>query len=143
MHERAPPSRFAAHGLTVARMEDGLLQVEATGPFNLEGMQLLARTMVEGYRGLPPGTPVVNVCAMHGTLIYTPDAWAALGDVIRATRDSGVRVLATVWIVGREVEGAALLLPRARGLFAENGRRFEVFSERAPAERWARDVLAR
>ena len=125
----------------MARWDDGLLQVEVTGPFNLEGMALLTRTMLEGYRGQPAGTPVVNVCEMRGTLVYTPEAWAALADAIRATGASGLRVLATVWIVAGDVEGAGLLLPRARDLFAGAGRRFEVFAERRTAEAWARRQL--
>jgi len=136
-----PGPGFAPHGQTAVRWEDGLLQVEVSGPFNLEGVELLTRTMLEGYRGLPAGTPVVNVCKMRGTLVYTPDAWEALGATIRATGASGMRVLATVWIVGADVEGAALLLPCARALFANAGRRFEVFGERQAAETWARRHL--
>jgi hypothetical protein len=50
-------------------------------------------------------------------------------------------VLATAWIVGADVEGAGLLLPRARALFADAGRCFEVFGERQTAETWARRRL--
>jgi len=137
-----PASHFAPHGRTSARWDDGLLLVDVTGPFNLEGMALLTRTMLEGYRGQPAGTPVVNVCEMRGTLVYTPDAWAALADAIRATGASGLRVLATVWIVAGDVEGAGLLLPRARALFAGAGRPFEVFERRVEAQAWARERLA-
>lgn len=138
-----PPSalRFTPHGQTAVRWDDGFLQVVVSGPFNLEGMQLLQRTMLEGYHGLAAGTPVVNVCEMRGTLVYTPEAWEALGAAIRATSASGMRVLATVWIVTADVEGAALLLPRARALFANARRRFEVFGERHAAEIWARRHL--
>lgn len=141
MESPRPASSFAPHGRTVARWDDGLLQVDVSGPFNLEGMALLTRTMLEGYRGQPAGSLVVNVCEMRGTLVYTPEAWAALGDAIRATSASGLRVLATAWIVGGDVEGSALLLPRARALFAEAGRRFEVFEDRPAAEAWARRQL--
>lgn len=134
-------SRFAPHGHATARWDDGVLQVEVGGPFNLEGMQLLKRTMLEGYRGLPPGTPVVNACEMRGTLVYTAEAWEALSATIRATGASGMTVLATAWIVGEGVEGASLLLPRARALFAEAGRRFEIFEDRQSAEAWARRQL--
>lgn len=142
MSERQRPSPFAAHGDTQARFDDGLPQVVATGPFNLEGVQRLAETMVAGYRDLAPGTPVVNVCEMRGTLVYTVDAWSALDEAIRRTGDSGLRVLATAWIVDEALEGARLLLPRARALFAARGRRFEVFAQRAAAETWARARLA-
>lgn len=126
----------------MARWDDGLLQVDVSGPFNLEGMALLTRTMLEGYRGQPAGTPVVNVCEMRGTLVYTSDAWTALGEAIRATGASGLRVLGTAWIVDGDVEGAGLLLPRARALFAEAGRRFAVFERRTDAEAWGRELLA-
>jgi hypothetical protein len=136
-----PAPHFAPHGQAVVRWDDGVLQVEVSGPFNLEGVHLLTRTMLEGYRGLPAGTPVVNVCEMRGTLVYTPEAWEALRATIRATGTSGMRVLATAWIVGADVEGAGLLLPRARALFADAGRCFEVFGERQTAETWARRRL--
>jgi hypothetical protein len=84
---------------------------------------------------------VVNVCEMRGTLVYTTEAWEALRATIRATSASGMRVLATAWIVGEDVEGANLLLPRARALFADAGRCFEVFGERAAAEAWAHRQL--
>lgn len=141
METPRPGSLFAPHGRATALWEAGLLRVEVSGPFNLEGMQLLKRTMLAGYRGLPPGTPVVNLCTMRGTLVYTSDAWQALADTIRATSASGMRVLATAWVVGADVEGASLLLPRARRLFADAGRAFEVFDDDEAAVAWARRHL--
>lgn len=141
MAKPPPATSFTPHGQTAVRWDDGFLQVVVSGPFNVEGIDVLTRTMLEGYRGLPEGTPVVNVCEMRGTLVYTPEAWEALGATIRATSASGMRVLATAWIVAADVEGAALLLPRARALFANAGRRFEVFGERQAAETWARRHL--
>ncbi len=134
-------SEFPAHGHSDAQVQGHVLHVSARGPFNAEGMTQLKTAMLSAYRDLPLGSRVVNVSEMLETLVFPPEAWEELRATIRATSASGHQVLATAWVVATDVEGRRLMLPKARALFSECGRRFEIFETREAAEAWAQDVL--
>lgn len=137
-----PANRFRPHGRTTMWADGAIVHVVAEGPFNVEAADVFSDEVVDLYRQLPRGQRFVNLTEFRTSMMATPEAWERLGHHLSRIDGSGLPLVATAWIAGADVEGRALFMPKGVGLFAERGRRFEVFMEAAIAEDWARRQLA-
>jgi len=142
--DRLPPGRdrFRPHGRTLLWADGAVVHVLAEGPFNQEAAGEFSDAMVALYRQLPPGQRFVNLTEFRTSMMATPEAWDLLATHLARVDASGLPLVATAWIVGDDVEGRRLFLPRATALFASRGRVFESFTDAAQAEAWARRLLA-
>lgn len=136
------PSRFRPHGRTQMWADGAIVHVVAEGPFNREGIDAFSFEMLALYRHLPAGARVVNITEVRGAMLGTPDAWERMSEHLATGVKLGLPLLGTAWVAAPDLEGRALMLPRAVQAFAQAGRRFEAFETMAAAEEWARQLLA-
>jgi hypothetical protein len=136
-------SGFSAHGRSELVADGAIVRISAEGPFNVEGIEAFSRRMLALCATLPEGQAIVTLAEIRRSLLAPPDAWALLETHTSRVRAGPHRILATAWIVAEDVEGRNLLVPRARRMYAEAGREFEVFIDAKAAEAWARERLAR
>jgi hypothetical protein len=140
-----PPSGHAAfppHGRSDFHADGAIIRVSVEGPFNVEGVDEFARKMLALYSTIPLDQPVVTLAELRRSVLMPPDAWARLEAHMQRARLGPPRVLATAWLVGPDVEGGSLMIPRARQMYADAGRAFEVFADPDAAILWAREQLA-
>lgn len=135
-------SLFPPHGHSEFRTDGAIIRISVEGPFNVEGVDAFGRKMLGLFAGIPSGQAVVTLAEIRGTLLSPPDAWARLEAHTARVQTGPHRILGTAWVVGPDVAGRSLMIPRARRMYAEAGRTFEVFTDPASAEAWARERLA-
>ena len=134
---------FRPHGHSEFLAEGAIIRIAVEGPFNVEGVDDFGRKMLALFAGLPLGQSVVTLAEIRRTLVSPPDAWARLEAHTARVQQGPHRILGTAWVVAADVEGRGLLVPRARRMYAEAGRPFEVFEDAASAAAWAQALLAK
>lgn len=139
--ERAPPL-FRPHGHIESHRSGRVIHTHAHGPFNAESVRGYGLLLAELTTELPKGCPFVVIATMSGSILATPEAWEALEVGVRRRQGSSHRQLGSAWVVGAEVEGRNLFVPRARALYESFGIGFGAFDEVAAAEAWANGLLA-
>lgn len=139
----APGATFRAHGRSELHADGAIIRISVEGPFNVEGVDEFGRKMLALFAAVPAGQAVVTLAEIRRTMLSPPEAWARLEAHIQRVQNGPYRVLGTAWIVAPEVEGRNLMIPRARRMYAEAGRAFEVFTDPEAAAAWARERLAR
>lgn len=145
--ERSPSgrTRFPAHGAFDVRMVEGpalcVVHVDATGPFNREMVDRvregLTQTLMDAAaRRLPLG----HIATFHSSMLATPEAFDAFGELIARWRSLDILPAATAYVACADVEGRNLVMAHYRRAWA--GHHFEAFAHRAAAETWMADALA-
>ncbi len=135
------PGAFRPHGQSEFLADGAIIRITVEGPFNLQGMTEFGQKMQHLFAEIPAGQSVVTLADVRNSLLATPEAWSLLEALILQMQAGSLRLLGTAWVVAETVEGRALLLPRARRAYAAAGRPFDVFTDAAAAEAWARERL--
>lgn len=142
MDYAATPPLFPPHGRIESHRAGRVIHTHAHGPFNAESVRGYGLLLAELTAELPPGCPFVVIATMSGSILATPDAWETLEAGVRRRQGSSHRQLGSAWVVGADVEGGNLFVPRARALYESFGIGFGAFDEVAAAEAWADRLLA-
>lgn len=142
MDHAATPPLFQPHGHSEFLADGALVRIAVEGPFNAEGMDEFGARMRAIFATLPAGQAVVTLAEIRRTLVSPSDAWDRLERVVAGMQGGTHRIVGTAWIVGDDVEGRSLLVPKARRMYAAAGRDFEVFTSADAAEAWARARLS-
>ena len=138
-----PGMGFPPHGHSEFLADGAIIRIAVEGPFNVEGIDAFGRKMLAQFAGIPAGQAVVTLAEIRGTLLSPPDAWARLEAHTARVQTGAYRILGTAWVVGDDVEGRSLMIPRAQRMYAAAGRVFEVFTDAEAANRWAQARLAK
>jgi len=137
-----PQGRFAPHGDLQVWHQGPLLCLAAAGPFNAEMVGAFWRSVGLLLQTWTPPPAYVALAWWQRSLMASPDTFSAYADLLRR----GAAVLpperANFWLVGADVEDAALMKPRWTALYASAGRRLEFCATEAEMLARARVVLA-
>lgn len=133
--------RFPPHGHSEFRADGAIIRIAVEGPFNVEGIDEFGRKMLALFATVPPGEAVVTLAEIRTTLVSPEDAWQRLSRLVQRMQSGPHRIVGTAWIVADDVEGRGLMVPRARRMYAEAGRVFEVFRDADAAAAWAQERL--
>ncbi|GAC35422.1 hypothetical protein [Paraglaciecola polaris] len=125
-------SRFPTHGSVELDIDDNILLVEGSGPWNLESV-VESETHMAPLLALLSGKPWGALVVLHGDPIYVPDAAAFLSKAVRAQKALG-RV-ATAMVVDQS--NTPEFSKRHIGqLLDEAGENYRFFPDKAQAKWW-------
>lgn len=136
-----PEPRFRPHGSSEFHAEGAIVRISAEGPFNVEGVDEFSRKMLALLAEIPAGQAVVILAEIRGTLISPADAWEVFEVHSRRAQAGSLRILGSAWVLAPDVEGRNFFVPKARQIFAQVGRQFELFEDVEEAKRWAEKLL--
>lgn len=137
-----PTPLFRPHGHIESHRSGRVVRTHAHGPFNAESVRGYGLLLAELTAELPEGCPFVVIATMSGSILATPEAWETLEAGVRRRQGGSHRQLGSAWVIGAEVEGRNLFVPRARALYESAGIGFGAFDDAAAAEAWADALLA-
>lgn len=124
--------RFTVHGSVELRIQDRMLLVEGSGPWNLEAVKQASNsfsTLINELSGEPWGVLVV----LHGDPIYVPDAADYLVESIKSERNTGRIATAIIVENSNSPEFAKRHLS---DIYQKAGCEHRFFSHKAEATWW-------
>ena len=107
-----PQGRFQAHGDLQVWHHGRLLCYEASGPFNVEMVGAMSQAVGRVLQSWRPPDPYVVLTWWHGSLMASPAVLEAYHGLLRMGRQVMPAELACLWMVGPEIEDAAIMKPR-------------------------------
>lgn len=133
---------FLAHGRLEVWPQGGLLCYRAAGPFNLEMVGVLSRTLRRLEWARPPCH--VAVTWWERSMLASPETLAAYEQLLRDSNEHQdfPAPLSSLWLAGPEVEGHRLMRPRWEALYRAVGRPLEFCHSEAQMLARARELLA-
>lgn len=137
-----PGGAFAAHGLIEIAMEGDILYYAATGPFNEELLDRFAIAQAAYLTKLKHPAPWVSLCTFVGCALFTPEANARYAAIMQAPKPAELVPIATVFVIGPEVEGGKIVAPHFRKIYDSIQRPFTIVSTLEEAQAWAQAKLA-
>jgi hypothetical protein len=131
-------TRYAPHGQSMVRYEQGLLFYEHTGPFNAEFFEGLGtlREKIRRWGGLPAIAGVV--VTFRGNVLFTPEAL----EKYRSFLGGPTNVRLAAYVVPPDAEAREFALPLLRAIWTESNLEWRLFEEIEGATRWARARLS-
>lgn len=120
-----PQGRFLAHGELQVWHHGRLLCYEAGGPFNVEMVQAMSKAVGRVLKTWRPPVPYVTVTWWHGSLMASPAVLEAYHDLLRLGRQVMPAEVASLWMVGPEIEDGAIMKPRWLEVHEHCGYRLE------------------
>ncbi len=134
---------FVPHGRVELRRAGHVVYLEASGPFNTEAITALGAAWRGLFVNLPPGAMFADIAIMHHSVMASPDVLAAFHGFLQRNTTDGLAPKAVAWVVGPEVEGAEIMVPRFKKIYTEAGRNFRFFATLPDAEAWIDSELVR
>lgn len=139
------PSAFPPHGAVDPAGNPGtgsrVIYIDATGPFNREMVDRIREIYTPAFRELAPQGPFGHISVFHGSMLATPEAFAAFAALLAEWKAMGILPTASAYVVGPDVEGRVFVEAHYRR--AWEGGPFEIFDRRDDAEAWIARMLAR
>lgn len=120
-----PQGRFMAHGELQVWHHGRLMCYEAGGPFNVEMVGAMSRAVGQLLQRWQPPDPYVVVTWWHGSLLASPDVLEAYHDLLRMGRRVMPAELASLWLVGPDIEDASFMKPLWKQVHDNCGYRLE------------------
>lgn len=135
-------TRFRPHGRVDMWMENGVLQYEATGPFNAEVFDCMAVTQMEFLVSLPPiSGPWASICTLRNSAMFTPDAIQRYTELMQSPKPANLEPVATAFVVGPEVEGGKIMAPHFERVYNLIQRPFRIFATKDEAQVWVHGMI--
>ncbi len=135
-------NRFAPHGHIDIWLEGDLLIYDATGPFNLELVNVLAVAQQKVLQEMNTTRPWASIGSLKKSALMSLDALARYGDIMRAPKPAGWTPVATAFVIGPEVEGGNIMSPHFSKIYADIGRPMQVFQNLNEAMHWSNTCIA-
>lgn len=136
-----PQGRFMAHGELQVWHHGRLLCYEAGGPFNVEMVSAMSRAVGRVLQSWRPPVPYVTVTWWHGSLMASPEVLAAYHGLLRLGRQVMPAEVASLWMVGPEIDDAPFMKPRWLEVHEACGYRLEFCDTDAAMLARARELL--
>lgn len=138
------PPRFAAHGRVELESEAigqaTVLHFDSTGPFNRELVDRVREAYTPIFAEAAAQGPFAHISSFHGSMLATPEAFAAFAALIAEWRAAGIAPAANAYVVTPEVEGRNLMLAYYRHAWSDLP--FEVFERQEDAEAWIAKTMS-
>ncbi|MFZ6747561.1 hypothetical protein [Undibacterium sp. Ren11W] len=119
-------SKFAPHGSISIKREESVIYYEIAGPFNLEVIRAFARTVAALLSSWTPQKPFVTVSSWSVSMMTSPDALSAYGQVLQKGRAHFPKEVMNIWYLPDELEGRRFMLPKWQALYEEHGYPLEI-----------------
>lgn len=132
---------YPPHGEFRLRQDGHVVFYEATGPFNLQAVQCLAKARDALVSGQRAATLLAAVVHFRHSVVMAPDAFSAWEQGLKQFAAQGVALAGVAWVALPEVEGFQFLLSRYRAIFDAAQIPFAVFTDLPLACDWVRGRL--
>jgi hypothetical protein len=132
---------FAQHGRFEFEQANGLVILNAYGPFNLETVQALGRTRTTGEVQWGFNKPRVAMVLFHGSMLMSPDALRVYQDDLAAHFKNVPPPSAIAWVAGPEIEGRLLMCPHFEKIYQDFHIPWRAFDSEAEARPWLQAYL--
>ena len=120
-----PQGRFMAHGELQVWRHGRLMCYEAGGPFNVEMVSAMSQAVGRLLQGGPPPQPYVGVTWWYGSLMASPAVLDAYRGLLRLGRQVMPAELASLWLVGPDIEDGDIMKPLWQEVHRACGYRLE------------------
>ncbi len=134
--DEAPSKGFPAHGLVAYSGRGRCLYCEATGPFNAELVQVMARDMLGLFAQMAEGGPWVHLARFHVSALASPETLAQFSAFLADLNARGQVPEASAYVLPSEVEGAYLMARHFQRCFEAAGLVFAAFETDDAARQW-------
>ncbi len=132
---------FRPHGrLDLSVVDGAIVRADAHGPFNVEFVNALARTLRELHADPNLPRPYADIVQFHGSLMGSKEMLDQLSETLSQVGTREIAV-ALAFVVASDVEGRDFMLPLFECVFLENGRNVRSFENVPEAEVWVRGCL--
>jgi len=127
---------FNSHGEHTVRFDDGILTVEARGPFNNEQITLYHSQLHSILKRIK--TPWAQLNILHQDCLFTPEGEKNMSENIKMRKDFGLSAIAVVFVV----EGANSIVEQQLGrMYAQYDIPYACFDNTEEATLWLRKFL--
>ncbi len=130
---------FKPHGSAEIERFGAILTVHMRGDWNAEMRDQASRAMLEHVPALNATGPWGIINVLHDTLVYSEDIYTNSRQAY-AKRSPGSQLAAVAFVIGSQVEGAALMRPRFEKLL-DGILPSRVFTDYAQAQQWLQVLL--
>ena len=136
--EQVEGGAFRAHGFMEVSVDAQLNIMEARGPFNKELVLAGDQAQEQIDPHLPRAQRWGSILVFKGSALATPDAIAAIADIVARRCAQGIRPVAIALVMAADVEGASLMAPHYLQAYARSGIPGAVFADVQAATDWVR-----
>ncbi|HTD05255.1 hypothetical protein [Undibacterium sp.] len=134
-------SPFRAHGYLDARFDGKIAYHEATGPFNLEFVQTLQKTLQALHAAAQPAGRWAEILIMYDSAVMSLAAYEALDQMVGRNLQQGRSASAFAHVTGPDVEGRTIMAIQYEKLFRKYDLPYRSFDDLQSAEAWVARVL--
>lgn len=133
---------FSPHGEVALRFEDQILYYDATGPFNTEVVECLARAQAEFLQQIEPQGPWGSMAVCKISAVMGPECLARYQAMMSTPRSAKKTPVATAFVMGPDVEGHRLMAPLYAKIYAGIQRPFRAVKTLEEGQHWIRQQIA-
>ena len=135
-------TRFRPHGRVDMWMENGVLQYEATGPFNAEVFDCMAVAQMEFLLALPPILgPWASICTLRNSAMCPREAIQRYTQLMQSLKPANLEPVATAFVMGPEVEGGKIMAPHFERVYTLIQRPFRICTTMEEAQAWVHSLM--
>ena len=135
-------TRFRPHGRVDMWMENGVLQYEATGPFNAEVFDCMAVAQMEFLLALPPILgPWASICTLRNSAMCPREAIQRYTQLMQSPKPANLEPVATAFVMGPEVEGGKIMAPHFERVYTLIQRPFRICTTMEEAQAWVHSLM--
>lgn len=135
-------TRFRPHGRVDMWMENGVLQYEATGPFNAEVFDCMAVAQMEFLTSLPPFSGRwASICTLRNSAMCPREAIQRYTQLMQSPKPANLEPVATAFVMGPEVEGGKIMAPHFERVYTLIQRPFRICATMEEAQAWVHSLM--
>jgi len=127
---------FDSHGKFIISYKDNIIEVQASGPFNLEAVKCYEEAVVEAVRQI--SNPWGQIIFMHHNCLYTPEAEEEMQRFTKLRKELGLKTIALVF-----TDHTAMFLIRDKisSFYRQQDIPCEFFTDKTEAYKWLNTQL--
>lgn len=134
-------TNFRAHGYLDARFDGNIAYHEASGPFNLEFVQTLKKTLQALHTVVKPEGRWAEILTISDNAVMSLEAYEATDKMIGCMLQQGRAASAFAHVTDPSVEGRTIMAIRYEKLFRKHNLPYRTFDNKEDAESWVAEVL--
>ena len=127
---------FDSHGEFIVSYQDNIIEVEATGPFNLKAVKRYEEDVVEAVTHIH--SPWGQIVFMHQNCLYTPEAEKEMHKFSKLRKRLGLSAIVLVFI---DHQAMFLIKDKISEFYLQHDIPCEFFTQKVEASEWLSQQL--
>jgi hypothetical protein len=129
---------FHTHGEHKLQFDEGILTVEARGPFNIEQIDYYKAALLSELENV--SKPWAQLNTLHEDCLFTPQGEEEMYSTIKLRKDTGICAVAVFFIDGKPNSIAEQQLKR---MYAIHDINYKCFKLKNEATAWLREQISK